>query len=114
MKKIGKLRKRQEFVKVYSSGRSLANELGVIYWLKNEGPVTRVGFSANKKLGKAVIRNRMKRLFKEAFRLNSHKVIGGMDIVFVVRRSAVGRGFSEVEPCVLNLLRRAGLLIEES
>jgi len=52
MGKLEGLKKRWEFVRVYSSGRSLANEKAVIYWFENELPVTRVGFSVSKKSGK--------------------------------------------------------------
>ncbi len=113
MNKEKRLKKRREFVRVYSSGKSLANNAAVIYWLENRGPVTRVGFSANKRLGKAVLRNRIKRQFREAFRLNAHKVRGGMDIVFVARRSAVRLEYKEIEAAILNLLQRADLLLNE-
>ena len=109
MGKIEGLKKRWEFVRVYSSGRSIANEIAVIYWVKNELPVTRVGFSVSKKVGKAVVRNRLRRLFREAFRLYADKVEPGVDIVFVVRRFAVGSNFQNIENAICRLLTRAGL-----
>lgn len=107
--KIESLKRRREFVRVYSSGRSLANGVAVIYWLKNASPVTRVGFSVSKKIGKAVVRNRLRRLFREAVRLNADKICEGMDIVFVARRVAVDLKFKDVESALVSLLRRAGL-----
>jgi ribonuclease P protein component len=109
MGKIEGLKKRWEFVRVYSSGRSLANEIAVIYWFKNELPVTRVGFSVSKKVGNAVVRNRLRRLFREAFRLYADKVQPGVDIVFIVRRSAVGSNFHDIENAISRLITRAGL-----
>ncbi len=83
-KKNGKLRKTREFVKVYRKGKSVVTKNIVMYYKKNGNNINRIGISVSKKVGKAVVRNRVKRLIKEAFReLNINTV--GYDIVFVAR-----------------------------
>ena len=65
----------------------------------------KVGFSVGKKLGCAVQRNRIKRLFREAYRLNEDKFATGVDLVIVARSRAVGAAYSEIEKSLLRALR---------
>ena len=64
------LRDKRDFNDVYSNGRSYVNKNLVIYVLNDENYNGKVGFAAGKKLGGAVVRNRVKRLLREAYRLN--------------------------------------------
>jgi len=59
-----------------------------MYVVANNTDVNRLGVSVSKKVGKAVIRNRVKRLVKESCRLRAHQVIKGFDIVVVARPAA--------------------------
>ena len=63
---------------------------------KTEGS-SRFGFVISKKIDKrAVVRNRIKRLLREAVRSNLEKIPNGFDIVFVVRPSIVGKSYEEI------------------
>lgn len=83
--KLGKLRNNREFHLVYKRGRSVVTKHVVMYYRKNGSHLNRLGISVSKKVGKAVVRNRAKRLIKESFRLNQCEIGLGYDIVFVAR-----------------------------
>ncbi len=78
------LKKPSEFSKVYKRGKSYADKNLVVYYLPNQLQITRVGFSISKKVGNSVVRNRVRRLIRESFRLNYENLIG-YDIVFIAR-----------------------------
>ncbi len=111
MKKVYRLRSRLEFQAVYTKGRSVANKAAVLYMLsqKPKGR-TKIGFAAGKKLGKAVVRNRIKRRIKEAVRVLWPRVKAGYSMVIIARRSAKDMEFKELQARVEDLFERAGVL----
>jgi ribonuclease P protein component len=76
--------------------------------MPNGSNLSRYGFSVTKKVGKAVQRNRLKRLLREIMRPQSLKP--GWDIVFMARSVAVNAGYHELERAITKLLARAQLL----
>jgi ribonuclease P protein component len=70
--------------------------------------LSRYGFSVTKKVGKAVQRNRVKRLLREIMRVQSLKP--GWDIVFIARPAAVNTDYHQLEGTIAKLLTRAQLL----
>jgi ribonuclease P protein component len=99
------LKKSSQFSEVYKHSKSTATRFVVMYYKPNQLGVNRVGFSVSKKVGKSVVRNRAKRLIKEAYRLNASKAGTGYDLVFIARVRIVEAAFSDVEKSVRRLLK---------
>jgi len=109
MDKKLKLRNNRDFRKVYDKGKSISNKYLVMFYIKNGLDYNRVGFSTTKKLGNAVIRNKVKRLIKESFRLNNDNLINGYDIVFLARIRATSASYEDMEKSIINLFKRSKL-----
>lgn len=106
-----RLRNREDYSRVYRGGRSFANGQFVVYWSKQ--PIAepfRVGISASKKIGNAVVRNRMRRLIKEIVRHMEAQIVPNVDFILIVRKPAVSMSHSELERSIKHVLRKAGLL----
>nr|AYQ74571.1 ribonuclease P protein component [Cohnella candidum] len=106
-----RLRKREDFGRVYRQGRSFANSQFVVYWRKQTNPgCFRLGVSASSKLGGAVVRNKLRRRVKEIIRLNAAKLQDEYDLILIVRKPALAMNYQQMEGSVLHVLRKAGLL----
>jgi ribonuclease P protein component len=106
-----KLRKNSEFTTVYECGKTWAGEFVVLKTLSNGLEWNRYGFVAGKRLGKAVVRNRVKRLLREAARAIPAK--SGWDLVLIARSPAATASYHELQASVAGLLRRAQILAEK-
>lgn len=110
LSKQGILRKNNSFQAVYRTGKSYANRSMVLYVLPNDGDNRKIGFAAGKRLGNAVIRNRVKRLLREAYRLNQHKLSAGFDLILVGRQAMVKSRYNNVARAFLDLCNKARIL----
>ena len=108
MTKRWALTKRAQYLAVYRSGKAWVNNLIVMKALPNECEFSRYGFSVTKNIGKAVVRNRIRRLLREISRITPVKP--GWDIVFIARPSAVTSDYHELRKSVETLLLRAHLI----
>lgn len=89
-----------------------ANSCLVLYARKNRTAINRVGVTVSKKLGKAVVRNRVRRRIREAYRLNEELFLPGYDIVIVARSRAVEVSFQKLTESLLLLAERADILVK--
>ncbi|UCG10546.1 MAG: ribonuclease P protein component [Dehalococcoidia bacterium] len=105
------LTKPKQYELVYDKGSSWANSLLVMKALPNGLALSRYGFSVGKRVGRAVIRNRVKRRLREIMRLMS--LLPGWDIMFIVRPAAATAGYAELKGAVADLLSKARLLNRE-
>lgn len=108
-----RIRKNIEFRTVYRKGKSFSNQLLVLYIYKNHKDLNRVGISVSKKVGKSVVRSRVKRLISETYRINKDDLKKGYDLVFIARTASNDKSFKEIDKALKNLLKKAGLLINE-
>jgi ribonuclease P protein component len=80
-----RLKTPEEFQRVYDRKKSASDNILIVYGCENEHGRPRVGLSVSKKVGNAVVRNRYKRLFREAFRLTQHELPPGIDLILIPR-----------------------------
>ena len=105
-----RLAKRREFLRVYETGRKLFSRYCVLFFAANDVPHSRIGITATKKLGKANVRNRLKRWTREIYRhrrdplgLDSHS----LDFVVNVKPNAADAEFRDFSRDLERLLQRA-------
>ena len=87
-----------------------ANGYLVMYARRNRSDINRIGITAGKKLGHAVVRNRVRRRLREIYRLNEDKFAPGWDIVVVARSRCVDADFQKLTRAYLSLAEKAGVL----
>ena len=101
------------FQRLYHS-KGVANGHLVLYARRNRTGMNRIGITVSKKLGKAHIRNRVRRRLREVYRLNEDAFAPGWDIVVVARSKAVEAPFQDLTKSYLSLAKKAGILREAS
>ena len=107
------LKKDSDFRQVYKQGKSFANRQLVMYILENKSDYSRVGFSVSKKVGKAVVRNKIKRRIREAYRLNiDENVKEGLDIIFIARIASSDSDYRDIEKSINHLAKKANIKVK--
>lgn len=109
LKKTYRLKRRQDFRRVYQRGKSTANRAFVLCWRPNRSGVPRVGFSVSKKIGKAVERNRVRRKLREACRLEFGFFVPGYDYVLIARHGAKAATVESLRHKITGTLRQIAL-----
>ena len=103
------LKNNYEFRRLYTKGKSAASSYAVVYCRKNRSFVNKLGLTVSTKLGKAVHRNRIRRRYKEIYRLNEDRFNTGYDIVIVARFKSRNAPYRVLETDFLNLCGRLGI-----
>jgi ribonuclease P protein component len=111
MRRFPSVKKNDDYRVVYREGKSYANRLYVMYVLPNDLGHNRLGVSVSKKVGNSIIRHRIVRLMREAFRLHATDMKTGYDIVVIARTKDAAKGYSESEAAFVNLAKRHGIII---
>ncbi len=112
MKYSESLKKNKDFAEVYKKGSSSADRLLVLYVRENDLGRNRVGVSVSRKVGNSVIRHRIKRIIKEAYRLHEESFHMGYDLVFIARVNAKDCAYKEIESAICRLAKRHHILKE--
>ena len=100
------------FRRLYAT-QGFANGYLVLYAKRNRTGTNRVGITTGKKLGKAVVRNRVRRRLREVYRLNEARFSPGWDIVVVARSRCIHADFGKLTHAYLSLAEKAGILLPE-
>lgn len=109
LKKKYRIRKRKDFRKIYKKGESVAGKYLVLYKFQSGTNNVRFGYSISKKIGRAIIRNKLKRRLSEICRLYRNNFKEGNDIIFIARKRINEIGFKELNEEVKLLAKKANL-----
>lgn len=101
------------FRRLYRRGSAAANRHVVLYCRRNGLQENRIGITVSKKLGHAVVRNRVRRRLRECYRLNEARFQPGWDIVVVARTKAIDAPFATLQRAYLSAAKSAGVLRED-
>lgn len=113
MKFSSSLKLNHIFRRLYAT-KGMANGFLVFYARRNRLGVNRIGITAGKKLGKAHIRNRIRRRLREVYRLHEDQFLPGWDIVVVARSRCLDAPFADLTKAYLALARKAGVLVPQN
>ena len=110
MEKKYRLRKNLEFKRVYSGGKNYWNRNLTLYIKKNNMEETRLGITITKKIGNAVVRNRIKRRIKEIYRKKFFRIKSGYDLIFIPKKNVVDISYKELESAIIHILKLSNML----
>lgn len=108
-----RLRRSADFESLRRDGQRWHHPLAILVVNPNGRPGSRFGFSASRSIGKATVRNRVKRLLREAVRKKIETIQPGWDCLFIARQLAADADYHEIESAVTQLLFRANVLNHE-
>lgn len=111
MKKMYRLKKNEEFQAVFNKRSSFANRQLVIYFLPKKGQTHfRIGLSVSKKVGNAVVRNRVKRYIRQAFLELEDKIEHQYDYIIIARVPTKDLDFHQLKKSLMHVLLKSKLL----
>lgn len=113
MKNTQSLKLNKDFRRVYRS-ENTAGGYTVVYALKNRYSFNRLGLTVSKSFGKAVARNRVKRLMRESYRLMEQDIRTGYDLIIVARHRAAGKTQMQIQKDISFVLKKMNLIEEEN
>jgi ribonuclease P protein component len=102
-----RLKTPDEFRRVYERKRSVADAGFVMYACENDRAYSRIGLSVSRKVGHAVVRNRVKRCLREAFRTTQHLWPVGIDFIIVARAGVASPVVAELQQSLPDLAAQA-------
>jgi ribonuclease P protein component len=100
----------QDFATLQGSGITRSHALLFARFVRTDGEATRFGLSTGRKLGGAVVRNRVRRRLREALRVMAPSFQPGWDVLIIARPAIVGADRDALDGAVRRLLRRGGVL----
>ena len=110
MAKYAVIKQNYEFRRAYNKGRNFVSPYLVTYCFKKKYGGVKIGITSGKKIGKAVVRNRCRRVIREAFRSLYQETHGNWDIIFVARSATVYKKSTEISVIMRKHLKEAGVL----
>ncbi len=108
---IKALKKTREFKKVYKNKKYYVSPFTVLYIIPNNREENRIGISISKKVGNSVVRHRLKRLYREVYRLRENELEKGFDLVIVARKKAVELDYKKTWKDLNILFKKSKILI---
>ena len=110
MLKKNVLRYRRVFDRIYRKGKSVGGRYVIVFFKENNLDYARTAFLASKKVGNSVMRNRARRLMKEAVRVSSFELPKGYDFIFIARNTIMDAKCRQVQKSIESALKRIGVV----
>ena len=105
-----RLKRYNQIKPVFTNGRKHCGAFANLYIRTNDTSITSLGIVVRVSKafkGRAVQRNRVKRLLREFYRLNKHNIVKGIDVVFEVFLSSNTYKYNDVKINAFNLCKKA-------
>lgn len=99
--------KKNEFNTVYHLGRSYVNKELIMHVIKSADIKGKIGFAVGKKIGNAVVRNRIKRLMREAYRHSKSEINADVSMILIARKTLIETDFKDVTRSLKDICKRA-------
>ena len=109
--KVISIKENSDFKRLYYRGKSVVKKNIAVYYRKNRFSCNRLGITVSPKVGNAVVRNRVRRLIKENYRLLQGLCVG-YDIVIVSRKRAADASFYDIKNDLISAFCECNLLKE--
>ena len=109
MQAVYRLKKNSSYEYLYRRGTSIPCRLMILIFCPSKQKLPKIGFSVTKKIGKATVRNRVRRRMKEQARSLIPHFAEHTNYVFVARANLVDAEFAEIGASMKYLLKKAGL-----
>ena len=107
------IKNNRDFRRLYSKGKTAANAYLAVYCRPNRTAGNRLGLTVGTRVGKAVVRNRVRRLIRESYRLREEQIAKGYDLVIVSRTRAATANYHQIDHALAALLHKLGLCGEK-
>jgi ribonuclease P protein component len=105
-----RLTHKSEYKQVFEHGEKSVGRYFVCYWLRRESPGSKLGMAVSRKVGKAVVRNRIKRYIREFYRTNRPDFSINADLVIVARPECSRLCYLESMAALRRTLQRGGVM----
>lgn len=109
MKQTVSIKENHVFRRLYARGKSSASPQLALYIRRNGRKGNRLGLTVSTKVGKAVVRNRVRRRLREIYRIHENELYPGWDVVIVARVRAAHSPFAALERSFLTQADKLGL-----
>lgn len=114
MKAATTVKENHIFRRAYRKGHAAVRSGLVVYCLPNKKGTCRLGITASTKLGKAVVRNFVRRRIRSMWQSHRQDMVGSYDVIIVARSRMVSDKFAKLEKQYVSAMRELGLLPEET
>lgn len=105
-----RLTRRRDFEAVYEHGRKRVGPAFVCYVARRQGQGRKIGFAVSRKIGGAVVRNRIKRYLREFYRTHRSRLQDDVHLVIVARPVSAELSYRECAEAMQQLLRESGAI----
>jgi len=110
MKVVNRIKANEEFVLTVRKGRALKSPSYIVHYKNNELKICRIGISVSKKIGNAVVRNRVKRQIRAMCDSLVSYSLHASDVVIVVRQDFINKSFNENQELLQKMFKEIGIV----